>query len=150
MVSIIRRQHLVQTLTFGRRLIGIYCVIFAAFVRIRLKRTRGSKAALVYLITANFIVCTAYLVVDVTASQSIVSLGVLFASNALYTCVDFISQVILVKFLTCDSVPTTDARGFPSSIKIYRCWIIWCRPWVMVVPILLTLAFLGTNLNNLN
>jgi hypothetical protein len=134
-----------------RCLVGIYCVIFAAFVRIRLKRKHdGSKPAILYLIAANFIACTAYLAVDVIASQAIVSLGVLIASNFLYICVDFISQVILVNFLTYDSVSTTDASGFPFSIKIYRYWIIWRQPWVMVVPILLTLAFLGDNLHNLN
>ena len=128
-------------------------MIFAAFVRIRLKRTHnGLKAALFYLITANFIACTAYLAVEVIASQSIVSLGVLSASNALYTFVDFISQVILVKFLTYYSISTTDASGFPFSIKVYRCWLIWRQPRVMVVPILLTFAFLGANpsLHNLN
>ena len=135
-------------MTFKRRLIGIYSVIYAAFLRILFKRTyHKSKAALLYLITANFIGCTAYLAVDLIASQSIVSMRVISASNALYTCVDFISQVILVNFLTYDSVSTTDASGFPFSIKIYRCWIIWSQPRVMVVPILLTLAFLGTNLS---
>ena len=103
MVSIVGRQHLLQTLTIIRCLVGIYCAIFAAFVRIRLKRIHdGSRATLLYLITANFIACTAYLAVNVIVSQStrIVSLRVLFASNAIYTCVDFISQVILVNFLT--------------------------------------------------
>ena len=54
-------------------------------------------------------------------------------------------------FLTNDSVATTDANGVPfsSSIKIYRCWIIWRQPWVMVFPILLTLAFLGANVHSL-
>ena len=94
--------------------VGIYCVIFAAFLRIRVKRKHnGSKPALLYLITANFSVCTAYLAVDVIASQVIVPLGVVLASNSLYICVDFISQVILVKFLTNDSVSTTDANSVP-------------------------------------
>ena len=130
--------------------IGIYCVMYSAFVRIRLKRTNNRSKALLYLITANFIVCTAHLAVDVTAQQTDPSLGVFFASNTLYICNDLILQVILVNFLTYDSVSTNDASGFPFSIKIYRCWIMWHRPWVMVVPILLTLAFLGANLSNLN
>jgi hypothetical protein len=117
MVSIVQRQHLIQILTFMRRLIGIYCVIFATFIRIRLKTNKGSKA-LLYLITADFIACTAYLAVDVTASQTNASLWVLFASNALYTCVDFISQAILVNFLTYDSVFTTDASDFPFNKDI--------------------------------
>ena len=55
------------------------------------------------------------------------------------------------EFLTYyDSVPNTDASGFPFSTKIYRCWIICRQPWVMVVPILLMLAFLGANLHNFN
>ena len=152
MVRIVRQHHLAQTLTIKRRLVGIYCMIFAAYVRIQLKRKHnGSKATVLYLITANFIVCTAYLAVDVIANQANVSLGVLLASNSLYICVDFISQGILVNFLTNDSVSTTDANVVPFSIKIYRCWIIWRRqPWVMVVPIFLTLAFLGADLHNLD
>ena len=149
-----RRQHLVQTLTFNRRLIGIYCVIFAAFVRIQLKRTNNtrSKALLLYLVTANFIACTAYLAVDVIASQPTACIEVSSVSNALYSCIDLISQSILVNFLTYDSesVSTTDASGFPFSIKIYQCWIIWRQPWVMVVPCVLTLAILGANLLNLD
>ena len=100
MVSgIVRRQYLVETRTlmFKRHLIGIYCVIFAAFVRIHHKRN-GSKAVLLYLGTANFIACTAYLAVDITAYQTS-AMGWLLASNALYTSIDFISQVILVNFL---------------------------------------------------
>ena len=153
MVSIVRRQHLVLKLTFKRRLIGVFCVIFAAFVKIRLKRTAKGRKALLYLVTANFIACTAFLAVcAVTVSQSNAAFGV--APDALYTCVDFISQVILVNLPTYESVSTTDASGFPFSIKIYRCWILWRddwrRPWIMVVPILLTLAFSGANLHNLN
>jgi hypothetical protein len=83
-------------------------VIFAAFVRIHHKRN-GSKAVLLYLVAANFIACTAYLAVDITAYQT-KALGWLLASNALYSYIDFISQVILVNFLSYgDSVPTTDA-----------------------------------------
>ena len=93
------------------RLIGIYCMIFAAFVRIRLKRNNGSKA-LLYLVTADFIASTAFLAVDVTASQANPSIGVITASNTLYTCIDLISQIILVNFLTYDLVSTTDASGF--------------------------------------
>ena len=144
MVSIVRPQHFVQTLTFKCRIIGIYCVIFVAFVRIRLGRKNDGSKALLYLVTANFIACTADLAVDVTAGQANASLGLILASNVLFTIVDFISQVILVNFLTYGSVSTTDASGFSFSIKIYRCWIMWRRQrWVMVVPILLTLAFLG-------
>ena len=130
--------------------IGIYCVIFAAFVRMRLKRTNNGSKTLLYLITANFIVCTAYLAVDVPKSQMNASLEVIFASNALYTCSDLILQIILVNFLTYDSSFTNDASGYPFSIQIYRCWIMWRQPWVMVFPILLTLAFLGDNLHNLH
>ena len=79
-------------------------MIYAAFVRLRLKRTNNGSNALLYLITANFIACTAHLAVDVTATRTNVSMGVVFASNALYICIDLILQVILVSFLTYDSV----------------------------------------------
>ena len=87
-------------------------MIFAAFVRIRLKRNYGSKA-LLYLVTADFIASTAFLAVDVTASQTVPPMEVVTASNTLYTCIDLISQIILVNFLTYDLVSTTDASGFP-------------------------------------
>ena len=74
-------------------------MIFAAFVRIRLNRKNDGSKALFYLVAANFIACTADLAVDVTAGQANASLGLVLASNALFTCVDFISQVILVNFL---------------------------------------------------
>ena len=126
-------------------------MIFAAFVRMRLKRTNNGSKALLYLITASFIACTASLAVDVSAKQTDASMGVIAATNTLYICNDLILQVILVNFLTYDSVSTNDTSGFLFSIKIYRCWIMWPRqPWVMVVPILLTVAFLGDNLHNLN
>ena len=79
--------------------IGIYCVIFAAFVRMRLKRKNSGSKPLFYLITANFIASTAYLAVDVVATQKNVSVGVVSASDTLYICNDLILQVILVRFL---------------------------------------------------
>ena len=133
------------------RFIGIYCMIFGAFVRCQLKRTNNASKTLLYLVTANFIVSTAYLAVDVTASQvpANISMGVITASNTLYACIDFISQIILVNFLHRIPSPPLMRVPFPFT-KLYRCWIIWRQLWVMVVPILLTLAFLGTNLPNLN
>ena len=80
-------------------IIGIYCVIFAAFIRIRLKRKNKGSKVLLYLIITNFIACTAFLAIcAVIVSQPNVTLGE--APEALYTCIDFISQVILVNF-TC-------------------------------------------------
>jgi hypothetical protein len=93
-------------------------VIFAAFVRIRLKRTNNGSNALLYLITTNFIACTASLAVDVSARQTTGSLWAYMAANVLYTCIDFISQVILVNFLAYDSVSTTDANGFYKVIPM--------------------------------
>ena len=104
MVCIFRTTTFGSELTFKRRLIGIYFVIFAAFVRIQYRRRDSNgplpvaRAFLVYLVSANFIACTAYLAVDITAYRT-QALGWILASNALYTCVDFISQVILVNFL---------------------------------------------------
>ena len=92
---------------------GIYCVIYAAFVRMRLKRTNNGSKALLYLITANFIFCTAHLAVNVTTTQTNASLGVISASDALYTCNDLILQIILVNFLTYDSSSPMMRVAFP-------------------------------------
>ena len=32
------------------------------------------------------------------------------------------------------------------NLKLYRCWIMWGQPLVMVIPCILSLAFLGANL----
>ena len=31
-------------------------------------------------------------------------------------------------------------------MKLYRCWIMWLQPLVMVIPCLLSLAFIGADL----
>ena len=153
MVSIIRRYHLIQKLTFKRRFIGIYSMIFAAFIRIRLKRRgepgNGSKT-LLYLVIANFIACTAYVALDLIVCSTNRSIWDMLASDILYTCIDLISQVTLVSYLHTTLIRSPLMRVALFSMKIYRCWVLWRRPWVMVIPILLTVAFLGANLHNLD
>ena len=108
-------------LTFKCRVIGIYFMIFAAFVRIQYKRRNSNgplpvaKAFLVYLVSANFFACTAYLAVDITAYRT-QALAWILASNALYTCIDFISQVILVNFL--NTPPLTRVADFFNNKDI--------------------------------
>ena len=124
-------------------------MIFAAFIRIRLKRNNGSKA-LLYLVTADFIVSTAFLALDVTASQVSATLLVITASNALYTCTDLISQIILVNFFTY-IVSTTDASGF-SFLNIDIPMLDRLAPTMdygCPDPVI-TCIFRYTNLHNLN
>ena len=92
-------------------------MIFGAFVRCQLKRTNNASKTLLYLVTANFIVSTAYLAVDVTASQvsANISTGVITASNTLYACIDLISQIILVNFLHRIPSPPLMRVPFPST-----------------------------------
>ena len=92
-------------------------MIFAAFLRIRLKRTNSGSKALLFLVTANFIACTAFIAVDVTASQTNASLGLAFAANVIYMIIDLISQTILVNILSYIrfSLPLTDASGFQNK-----------------------------------
>ena len=119
MVRIVRQQHLVQTLNVIEPLsashTGNYRVIFAAFlVGIKFKRTNNASSgstALLCLVTADFIACTVYLSVQVIMNQNITPLEMFFVSNALYICVDLISQITMVNVLTYDSTYTTDARG---------------------------------------
>ena len=118
MVRIVRQQHLVQTLNVTEPLsashTGNYCVIFAAFLGIKFKRTNNASSgstALLCLVTADFIACTVYLSVQVIINQNIIPLEMFFVSNALYICVDLISQITMVNVLTYDSTYITDARG---------------------------------------
>jgi len=67
--------------------------------------------------------------------------------DALYTAIDFISQLILVCVLAYDLVSTH--AFFPFEMKFYRCWILWRKPLVLVVPGLFSLAFLGAYLQEL-
>ena len=65
-------------------------------------------------------------------------------NNALYTAIDFISQLILVSVLKYNSF---SVNFLPFRMKLYRCWIMWCQPLVMVIPCLLSLGFLGAQTN---
>ena len=64
--------------------------------------------------------------------------------NALYIAVDFISQLILVSVLK--HTILFQLIFFP---KLYRCWILWRQPLVMVIPCILSLGYLGANLRKL-
>jgi len=125
---------------FTAILYGLYCLIFGLYLQIQLKRTGRWKGVLPYAITASFILCTAYFIILIIQDQFDITMAVLnedtfesadnwlgVANNALYTAIDFISQLIL----------------------LYRCWIMWRQPLVMVIPSLLSLAFLGTALTTL-
>jgi hypothetical protein len=86
-----------------------------------------------------FVLCTAFFIITIIQTQLLIDFftGVLtlnsldfilnrlfIAANFLYTAVDFISQLIL----------------------LYRCWIMWRQPSVMVIPCFLSLAFLVISL----
>jgi len=127
-------------IVFTAILYGLYCLIFGLYWRIQLKRAERSKGVLLYALTTNFILCTAYFVIGIIQVQFLITSLVLqensldsavnwitIAANSLYTAIDFISQAIL----------------------IYRCWIMWRQPLVMVLPCLFTLAFLATALTTL-
>jgi len=67
MVSIAQQLHLIQTIEHP--LIGIYCVIFSLYLGIQFKRANPWKGVLLYALTLNFILCTAYCVVNVVQLQ---------------------------------------------------------------------------------
>ena len=68
------------------------------------------------------------------------------AVNALYTAVDFISQIILVSIF---NIQISRLISPPFLMKLYRCWIMWRQPLVMVIPCIISLAFLGAYLQKL-
>jgi len=125
---------------FTAILYGLYCLLFGLYWRIQLKRADRWKGVFFYALTANFILCTAYFIISIILVQFYITMSVLnedslesaaswmvIANNALYTAIDFITQLIL----------------------LYRCWIMWRQPLVMVIPSILSLAFLATALTTL-
>ena len=67
------------------------------------------------------------------------------ANNGLYTAIDFISQLILVSCVSfIYNFFSRPMFNYFLFLKLYRCWIMWHRLLIMVIPCLLSLTFLGT------
>jgi len=128
-------------MVFTAILYGLYCLIFGLYWRIQLRRADRWKGILLYALTINFILCTMYFIIGIIQVQFFITMSVLnedtfvsavdwmtIANNALYTAIDFISQLIL----------------------LYRCWIMWRQLLVMVIPCILSLAFLVTAITTLS
>ncbi|KAF8798615.1 hypothetical protein BYT27DRAFT_6897033 [Phlegmacium glaucopus] len=117
---------------------GIYCVIFTLYLRIQLNRPERWKGLLLYALALNFILCTAYFIIEIVHVQFFIDIVVLggdpflwgssawlnVSADALYIAIDFISQAIL----------------------FYRCWVMWRQLWVLVVPAIISIAFLVVSL----
>jgi len=125
---------------FTAILYGVYCLLFGVYWRIQLKKADPWKGVFFYALTISFILCTMYFIISIIQVQFYISIFVLnenslipavqwmtIANNALYTAIDLITQLIL----------------------LYRCWIMWRQPLVMVIPCTLSLAFLVTALTTL-
>jgi len=125
---------------FTAILYGLYCLIFGIYWKIQLRRADRWKGVLLYMLTVNFILCSAYFIIFIIQTQFDITMSVLnentlesavawmtIANNFLYTAIDLISQLIL----------------------LYRCWIMWRQPLVMVIPCILSLAFLVIALTTL-
>ena len=176
-------------LNVERSVIGFYCLVFGLYWRIQLKRTDRWKGVLLYPLTASFILCTAYFIIDIIQVQFLITVShcsdvmafppsnmmsgvqlislnsqinvlgdvslysayswMVIANNALYTAIDFISQLILVSVLQLSYILYRLMSFFPPLLlneKLYRCWIMWHQPLVMVIPSILSIAFLGAHL----
>jgi len=127
-------------IVFTAILYGLYCLIFGLYWQIQLKRADRWKGILLYALTVNFILCTMYFIIGIIQVQFRITMEVLnetslipavewmtIANNFLYTAIDLISQLIL----------------------LYRCWIMWRQPLIMVIPCILSLAFLVIALTTL-
>jgi hypothetical protein len=123
---------------FSAILYGLYCLVLGLYWRNQLKKPDPWKSVLPYVLTANFILCTAYFITNTIGVQFFIALDVFvfvgpqlffsslwltIAGNAFYITVDLISQLIL----------------------FHRCWIMWRQPLVMVFPSIVLLAFLVTS-----
>ena len=58
-----------------RPFIGLYALIFGIYWHIKLKRADGWNCILLYGLTANFILCTAYLVINIIEVQFIITVS---------------------------------------------------------------------------
>jgi uncharacterized membrane protein YesL len=56
-------------MTSERPVIGVYCLIFGLYWRIQLKRADRQKGILLYVLTLNFILCTAYFIIFIIQVQ---------------------------------------------------------------------------------
>ena len=52
-----------------RSVVGLYCLIFGLYWRIQLKRADRWKGVLLYALTANFILCTAFFIITIIQTQ---------------------------------------------------------------------------------
>ena len=119
-------------MTGERSVVGLYCMIFGLYWQIKIKRADRLKGVLLYAITVNFILCTAFFILTIIETQFNITVShihmyilwaafswfsnsqeavldidsldsalyrITIAANALYTAVDFISQLILVSVL---------------------------------------------------
>ena len=85
MVSHIGQLHSVHTAS-ERPVIGLYCLIFGLYWRIQLKRTERRKGVLLYALTVNFILCTAYFIVDIIGVQFFITVSLIYKSYIIFQC----------------------------------------------------------------
>ena len=62
-------------MTSERSVIGLYCLIFGIYWRIQLKRAERWKGVLLYALTANFILVTAYLILAIIEFQFMITVS---------------------------------------------------------------------------
>ena len=58
-------------------IIGLYCLIFGLYWRIQLKRADIWKGVLLYALTVNFILCTAYFILSIIQVQFEITVSIL-------------------------------------------------------------------------
>ncbi|KDR76867.1 hypothetical protein GALMADRAFT_155579 [Galerina marginata CBS 339.88] len=105
----------------GGAFYGAYCIIFATYLQLQIKRRSGGRHnPLTYVLSALFLLCTIFFVVDnvqlfLVVFDDAVSPKFSWVMSAvvsiLYSCVDVISQGVL----------------------IYRCWTMWAKKLHFVI-----------------
>ena len=67
-------KHSVQ-MTSERLAIGLYCLLFGLFWRIQLKKVDSWKGVFFYALTINFILCTAYFIIEIIQVQFFITVS---------------------------------------------------------------------------
>ena len=65
----------VQNVSWALCHLGLYCLIYGLYWRIQLRRADRWKGVLLYALTANFILCTAYFIINIIQVQFFISVS---------------------------------------------------------------------------
>lgn len=105
----------VQNVSWALCHLGLYCLIYGLYWRIQLKRADRWKGVLLYALTANFILCTAYFIINIIQVQFFISVS------------SYLQDILL--FFVQISRRSTDFRIHRSQWRMKIHWYLLFNGW---------------------